>query len=149
MRPQGLTTAKTVAKISVVSNTAGEKKSVPRRSTDLDYSSSAAEPGQLTRITFVKPAMKNVAKLCQDLQEPTDRTQRSSLPISTPVTRTALGPWVCCFHFAEEGLEDLAEAFRLLDRGHVRALLEDDPLGASDAVGDRADHGGGGEVVAT
>src|SRR6185295_8610913 len=77
------------------------------------------------------------------------RTQRSSLPISTPVTRIALGPWVSCFHFAEEGFEDLAEAFRLLDRGHVRAVLEDDPLGAADAVGDRADHGGGGEVVAT
>jgi hypothetical protein len=30
MRPQNLTTAKTVAKISVVSNTAGRKKSVAR-----------------------------------------------------------------------------------------------------------------------
>jgi hypothetical protein len=39
MRPQDLTTAKTVAKISVVSNTAGGKKSVARRSTGLDYSS--------------------------------------------------------------------------------------------------------------
>src|SRR4029078_103688 len=77
------------------------------------------------------------------------RTQRSSLPISTPVTRIALGPWVSSFHFAEEGLEDLAEAFRLLDRGHVRAVLEDDPLGAADAVGDRADHRGGREIVAT
>jgi hypothetical protein len=38
MRPQGLTTAKTVAKVSVVSDTAG-KKSVARRSTGLDYSS--------------------------------------------------------------------------------------------------------------
>ena len=82
-------------------------------------------------------------------RSPRSRTQRSSLPISTPVTRIALGPWVSCFHFAEEGLEDLAEAFRLLDRGHVRAVLEDDPLGAADAVGDRADHGGGREVVAT
>jgi hypothetical protein len=34
-----LATAKTVAKISVVSNTAGGKKSVARRSTGLDYSS--------------------------------------------------------------------------------------------------------------
>jgi hypothetical protein len=33
-----LTTAKTVAKISVASNTAGGKKSVARRSTGLDYS---------------------------------------------------------------------------------------------------------------
>jgi len=39
MRPQDLATAKTVAKISVVSNTAGGKKSVARRSTGLDYSS--------------------------------------------------------------------------------------------------------------
>jgi hypothetical protein len=39
MRPQDLTTAKTLAKISVVSNTAGGKKSVARRSTGLDYSS--------------------------------------------------------------------------------------------------------------
>ena len=39
MRPQDLTTAKTVAKISVVSNTAGGKKSLARRSTGLDYSS--------------------------------------------------------------------------------------------------------------
>jgi hypothetical protein len=36
---QDLTTAKTVAKISVASNTAGGKKSVARRSTGLDYSS--------------------------------------------------------------------------------------------------------------
>jgi hypothetical protein len=42
MRPQDLATAKTVAKISVVSNTAGGKKSVARRSTGLDYSSLAA-----------------------------------------------------------------------------------------------------------
>jgi hypothetical protein len=35
MRPQDLATAKTVAKISVVSNTAGGKKSVARRSTGL------------------------------------------------------------------------------------------------------------------
>jgi hypothetical protein len=40
MRPQDMTTAKTVAKISVVSNTAGGKKSLARRSTGLDYSSS-------------------------------------------------------------------------------------------------------------
>jgi hypothetical protein len=39
MRAQDLTTAKTVAKISVVSNTAGGKDSVARRSTGLDYSS--------------------------------------------------------------------------------------------------------------
>ena len=39
MRPQDLTMAKTVAKISVVSNTAGGKKSVAGRSTGLDYSS--------------------------------------------------------------------------------------------------------------
>jgi hypothetical protein len=39
MRPQDLSTAKTVAKISVVSNTAGGNKSVARRSTGLDYSS--------------------------------------------------------------------------------------------------------------
>ena len=39
MRAQDLTTAKTVAKITVVSNTAGGKKSVARRSTGLDYSS--------------------------------------------------------------------------------------------------------------
>ncbi len=37
MRAQDLTTAKTVAKISVVSNTAGGKKSVARRSTGLDF----------------------------------------------------------------------------------------------------------------
>jgi hypothetical protein len=42
MRPQDLATAKTVAKISVVSNTAGGKKSVARRSTGLDYSSCGA-----------------------------------------------------------------------------------------------------------
>ena len=40
MRPQDLAAAKTVAKIRVVSNTAGGKKSVARRSTGLDYSSS-------------------------------------------------------------------------------------------------------------
>jgi hypothetical protein len=39
MRAQDLTTAKTVAKISVVGNTTGGKKSVARRSTGLDYSS--------------------------------------------------------------------------------------------------------------
>jgi hypothetical protein len=39
MRPQDLTTATTLAKISVVSNTAGGKKSAARRSTGLDYSS--------------------------------------------------------------------------------------------------------------
>jgi hypothetical protein len=39
MRPQDLTTAKTVAKTSAVSNTAGGKKSLARRSTGLDYSS--------------------------------------------------------------------------------------------------------------
>jgi hypothetical protein len=39
MRPQDLTTAKTLAKISVVSDTAGGKKSVARRSAGLDYSS--------------------------------------------------------------------------------------------------------------
>ena len=42
MRPKGLTTAKTVAKINVVSSTAGGKKSAARRSTGLDYSSSKA-----------------------------------------------------------------------------------------------------------
>jgi hypothetical protein len=41
MRPQDMATAKTVAKVSVVSNTAGGKKSVARRSTGLDYSSHA------------------------------------------------------------------------------------------------------------
>jgi hypothetical protein len=39
MRPQDLTGAETLAKISVVSNTAGGKKSVAPRSTGLDYSS--------------------------------------------------------------------------------------------------------------
>ena len=39
MRPQDLTRAETLAKISVVSNTAGGKKSVAPRSTGLDYSS--------------------------------------------------------------------------------------------------------------
>jgi hypothetical protein len=47
MRPQDLTTAKTVAKVSVVSNTAGGKKSVARRSTGLDYSSWVAQTFQL------------------------------------------------------------------------------------------------------
>jgi hypothetical protein len=42
MRPQGLTTAKTVAKVSVVNDTGGGKKSVARRPTGLDYSSSGA-----------------------------------------------------------------------------------------------------------
>ena len=42
MRPEDLTTAKTVAKISVASNTAGGKKSVARRYTGLDYSFSKA-----------------------------------------------------------------------------------------------------------
>jgi hypothetical protein len=45
---QDLTTAKTVAKISVVSNTAGGKKSVARRSTGLDYSS--LTDGQLVTV---------------------------------------------------------------------------------------------------
>jgi hypothetical protein len=49
MRARDLTTANTVAKISVVGNTAGGKKSAVRRSTGLDYSStvygmSAMEP---------------------------------------------------------------------------------------------------------
>jgi len=39
-----LTPAKTVAKISVVSNTAGGQKSVARRSTGLDYSSAGGAP---------------------------------------------------------------------------------------------------------
>ena len=39
MRPQGLAMAKTVAKAGVVSDTAGGKKSVARRSTGLDHSS--------------------------------------------------------------------------------------------------------------
>src|SRR5215470_6382710 len=39
MRAQDLTTATTVAKISVVSNTAGGKKSAARRSAGVDYSS--------------------------------------------------------------------------------------------------------------
>ena len=39
MRPKSLTMAKTVAKVSVVSDTAGGRKSVARRSTGLDYSS--------------------------------------------------------------------------------------------------------------
>jgi hypothetical protein len=49
MRPQDLTTAKTVAKFSVVSNTAGGKKSVARRSTGLDNSSDGAERGESIR----------------------------------------------------------------------------------------------------
>jgi hypothetical protein len=39
MRAQDLATDTTVAKISVVGNTTGGKKSVARRSTGLDYSS--------------------------------------------------------------------------------------------------------------
>ncbi len=39
MRPPDLTTAMTVATISVTGGTAGGKKSVARRSTGLDYSS--------------------------------------------------------------------------------------------------------------
>ena len=39
MRPKGLTITKTMAKVSVVTDTAGVKKSVARRSTGLDYSS--------------------------------------------------------------------------------------------------------------
>jgi hypothetical protein len=46
---QDLTTAKTVTKISVVSNMAGGKKSVARRSTGLDYSS------VLLRMTLCSP----------------------------------------------------------------------------------------------
>jgi hypothetical protein len=46
MRPQDLATAKTVAKISVVGNTVGGKKSVARRSTGLDYSSFATGPAR-------------------------------------------------------------------------------------------------------
>jgi hypothetical protein len=41
MQPNGLTIAKTLVKVSVVTDTAGGKKSVARRSTGLDYSSLA------------------------------------------------------------------------------------------------------------
>ena len=51
MRPQDLTTAKTVAKISVVSNTAGGKKSVARRSTGLDYASAFRRPAAYRSLT--------------------------------------------------------------------------------------------------
>jgi hypothetical protein len=39
MRPNGLTIAKTLTQVSVVTDTSGGKKSVARRSTGLDYSS--------------------------------------------------------------------------------------------------------------
>ena len=79
MRPQDLTTAKTVAKISMVSNTAGGKKSVARRSTGLDYSSSRTGDR----------SMQQRRVIADDY----DRPRRSSLRDPDPrVTRAVLPP---------------------------------------------------------